>query len=233
MNTMNKKIRFNDGWEFAKSGLEKEDYSDLSYEAVDIPHDWQIYNTLDLYENSIGWYRKRFVYNKKAEQVLLCFGGVYMDSTVYVNQSAVGEWKYGYSSFEHDVTDQLIDGENEIVVKVIFQTPNSRWYPGAGINRDVWLKTRGNNHIVTDGIYITTSRQENGWLVEIETELNIEEDVQLTHRLFDSDDQEICLTTETISVGEFSVLTNQQSMFIESPKQWDIESPNLYSFRSD
>ncbi|WP_078395708.1 glycoside hydrolase family 2 TIM barrel-domain containing protein [Shouchella patagoniensis] len=230
---MNKKVRFNDGWEFAKSVLEKDDYSDLLFEAVDIPHDWQINNTLDLYENSIGWYRKRFVYKKRAEQVLLCFNGVYMDSTVYVNQNAVGEWKYGYSSFEHDVTDQLVDGENEIIVKVMFQSPNSRWYPGAGINRDVWLKTRGTNHIVTDGIYITTDKQENGWLVDIKTELNLNEDVKLIHRLLDQDDQEISLTAEMIYAGGSSVRMNHQTMFIKSPKRWDIESPNLYSLHTE
>ncbi|MGM0899509.1 MAG: hypothetical protein ACQEXB_00070 [Bacillota bacterium] len=57
---MNMKALFNDGWEFAKSSLEVTDRSDLKYEPVELPHDWLIYNTLDLYENSIGWYRIRF-----------------------------------------------------------------------------------------------------------------------------------------------------------------------------
>ena len=56
-----------------------------------------------------------------------------MDSTLYVNGQYVGEWKYGYSSFEHDLTDFLKIGENEILLKVVHQSPNSRWYSGAGI----------------------------------------------------------------------------------------------------
>ncbi|MFR1904838.1 MAG: sugar-binding domain-containing protein [Clostridium neonatale] len=97
---------------------------------MDIPHDWLIYNSLDLYENSIGWYRKKFMYSKNEDEVLLCFDGVYMDSTLYVNNKFVGEWKYGYSSFEHDITNVLVEGENEILIRVIHQSPNSRRYSG-------------------------------------------------------------------------------------------------------
>src|SRR4051794_32550354 len=103
---MNQKTLFNDGWEFAKSSLETTDLETLKFEPVDLPHDWLIYNTLDLYENSIGWYRKTFTYTKAEEQVLLCFDGVYMDSSLYVNQEFIGEWKYGYSSFEHEITEK-------------------------------------------------------------------------------------------------------------------------------
>ena len=175
---MNKKILFNDGWEFAKSKLEATDSSTLSFEQVDIPHDWLIYNTLNLYENSIGWYRKGFTCAREEKQILLCFDGVYMDSYLYVNGRLVGEWKYGYSSFEHDITDVVVEGENEIFLKVVYQSPNSRWYSGAGIYRNVWLKTRDKNHIVTDGIYITTIQKDNVWQVEVDTEINIYEDVQ-------------------------------------------------------
>ena len=89
-----------------------------------------------------------------------------------MNGAAVGEWKYGYSSFEHEITDALVDGENEIVVKVVHRSPNSRWYSGAGIYRNVWLKTRGPNWIETDGVYVSVRRQADGrWLVGIDTEV--------------------------------------------------------------
>ncbi|NLJ75390.1 MAG: hypothetical protein GX331_10420, partial [Firmicutes bacterium] len=68
---MNTKALFNDGWEFAKSSLEVTDSQDLEFTAVDIPHDWLIYNTLDLYENSIGWYRKKYIYSGDADEILL------------------------------------------------------------------------------------------------------------------------------------------------------------------
>ena len=68
-------------------------------------------------------------------------------------------------------------------MKVVFQSPNSRWYSGAGIYRNVWLKIREANHIATDGIYISTTCQENGWLVEVDTEMNIADDVVINHTL--------------------------------------------------
>lgn len=224
---MNKKTLFNDGWEFAKSSLEVTDSTTLTFEPVDIPHDWLIYNTLDLYENSIGWYRKRFTWNKETEQILLCFDGVYMDSSLYVNQQFVGEWKYGYSSFEHEITEKIVEGENEILLKVVYQSPNSRWYSGAGIYRNVWLKKRDKNHIVTDGIYITTKQINNSWQVEIDTEMNIHEDVQISHTLRYKD-QMIATTSERVVAGIDSSSYNQQRLFIENPLLWSTDDPNLY-----
>src|SRR5690625_1648877 len=181
---MNKTVLYNNDWEFSKSDLSMKDSSTLSFKPVDLPHDWQIYNTLNLYENSIGWYRKKLTYAKEdADQVLLSFDGVYMDSTLYVNKQLIGEWKYGYSAFEHDITEALIEGENEVLMKVVFQSPNSRWYPGAGIYRNVWLKTRTKNHIETNGIYISTKEEEGCWTVEMDTDLNLEQDAQLTHTI--------------------------------------------------
>lgn len=178
---MNRKILFNDGWEFAKSSLEANSYDGLKFEPVDLPHDWLIYDTLNLYEDSIGWYRKKYRYRRGQSRILLCFDGVYMDSYLYVNGRLTGEWKYGYSSFEHDITDALIEGENEILVKVVYQSPNSRWYSGAGIYRNVWLKTRDANHIVTNGIYVSSKPSEEGWKVEIDTELCINKKARLSH----------------------------------------------------
>ena len=224
---MNRKILFNDGWEFAKSGLGVSSPEGLEFQPVDLPHDWLIYNTLSLYESSIGWYRKRFV-APKARQVLLYFDGVYMDSTVYVNQQLVGEWKYGYSSFEHDLTGALREGENEILVKVVHQSPNSRWYSGAGIYRNVWLKTRGENYIETHGVYISTRKEqggENRWVVEIDTDLCLRQEGELVHRLFDGD--RVLAASESV-VTEKDGRPNRQQLFVENPGLWSPETPKLY-----
>lgn len=69
---MNQKRLFNDGWQFAKSKLDVTEPAGLVYEPVELPHDWLIYNTLELYEDSIGWYRKTFHYTKD-EQSNFCF----------------------------------------------------------------------------------------------------------------------------------------------------------------
>lgn len=223
---MNKKILFNDGWEFSKSNLGDTDSNALKFEPVDIPHDWLIYNTLNLYENSVGWYRKSFTYTKEEKQILLCFDGVYMDSSLYVNGKFVGEWKYGYSSFEHDLTDVVVEGKNEILLKVVYQSPNSRWYSGAGIYRNVWLKTRDRNHIVTDGIYITTRQEDNGWQVEVDTELNIYEDIQVSHNIIYKD--QIIATSKSIAKVSDSSTHNLQKLFVKNPMLWSTYEPNIY-----
>ncbi|HHU82412.1 MAG TPA: DUF4982 domain-containing protein, partial [Firmicutes bacterium] len=225
---MNQKILFNDGWEFAKSGLGVSSPEGLAFAPVDLPHDWLIYDTLNLYENSTGWYRKRFV-APKARQVLLCFDGVYMDSTVYLNQQLVGEWKYGYSSFEHEITGALREGENEILVKVVHQSPNSRWYSGAGIYRNVWLKIRGENYIETHGVYISTRKEEEGknrWVVEVDTDPRLCEEGELVHRLLDGD-REIAVTGSVVT-GKDTGRSNRQRLFVEDPGLWSPENPRLY-----
>ncbi|KAB8130998.1 DUF4982 domain-containing protein [Gracilibacillus oryzae] len=224
---MNKKILFNDQWEFAKSPLDIEDSTSLNFSPVDIPHDWLIYDSQNLYENSIGWYRKNFTYDIEEKQVLLYFDGVYMDSTLYVNKQFVGEWKYGYSSFEHDITDYLAAGDNEIVLKVVHQSPNSRWYSGAGIYRNVWLKTRDKNHILSDGTYITTYRKGEDWLVEVDTELSLYETATLTHTIFYKDEL-VVTTSQDINRGQL----NTQQLKVNSPALWSMDEPNLYQIET-
>lgn len=223
---MNEKILFNDGWQFAKSGLEDIDTSVLTFEPVDIPHDWLIYNTLNLYEDSIGWYRKNFTCSKEDKQILLCFDGVYMDSSLYINGEFVGEWKYGYSSFEHDITSALKDGENEVVLKVVHQSPNSRWYSGAGIYRNVWLKIRDKNHIVTNGIYVGVKQKDKRWEVEVDTELDIYEEAQLTHTIMYKD--KIVASSKNVIHVKGSSVHDEQVIIVEDPMLWSPEEPNLY-----
>ncbi len=219
---MNTQMLFNDGWTFAKSSLNVSDAKKLDFKPVDIPHDWLIYDSMNLYENSIGWYRKKFFYEKNDQDILLYFDGVYMDSTLYVNQQFIGEWKYGYSAFEHHITDALVEGENELLVKVVHQSPNSRWYSGAGIYRNVWLKKRDKNHIPTDGVYITTTSSENEWHVEIETELSLVQTAELTHTLY-YQGKEIASTSEQTESDR-----NVQCLEIQHPYLWSMGNPNLY-----
>ncbi|RIX52652.1 DUF4982 domain-containing protein [Paenibacillus nanensis] len=227
---MNTKTLFNDGWEFAKSGLDAEDCAGLSFKPVDLPHDWLIYQTSALYENSIGWYRKRLILPKaeKGQRLLLYFDGVYMDSSVYVNGRFVGEWKYGYSSFEHDITEALREGENEIVVKAVHQRPNSRWYSGAGMYRNVWLKSRGESYIETDGIYVATRRQGDHWMIEVDTDLKLAGlPVILEHRVY-RDGQIVAEGSKRVSASGGSALQCRQTLIVEKPKLWSPDSPNLY-----
>ncbi len=158
---------FTDGWTFLKTKLEatweEMEARKGEFKPVELPHDWLIYNTLDLYENSCGWYCKEMKLSEALgeERLQLRFDGVYMDSTLYVNGRKVGDWKYGYSTFDMDITDFLHKGQNELMVQVRFQSPNSRWYSGAGIYRNVWLKTCGRVYLPFDGTYVSIKPCEN------------------------------------------------------------------------
>jgi len=182
---MENSLLFNDNWSFLKAELGAE-LSDIQarmeeFQPVDLPHDWLIYDPHNLYENSTGWYQKRILvcYTKEhaleedlresvSEGVLRCapdqrvilrFDGVYMDSTLYVNGRKAGDWKYGYSAFAHDITEYLRQGENILLMQARHQSPNSRWYSGAGIYRNVWLKICPAVYLPLDGTYVHTAWQ--------------------------------------------------------------------------
>ena len=160
---MTGKNLWNEGWEFCKAaiGFEADNVGELDFKKVNIPHDWLIYQGQNLYEDAIGFYRKKFNFKKDSNhRYELYFEGVYMNSTVYVNGKEIGCWKYGYSSFFFDVTNELVDGDNTVLVKVVHQAPNSRWYSGAGIYRNVWFIEKTAIHFVTDSMYITCSEED-------------------------------------------------------------------------
>ena len=171
-------IPFYDNWFFLKTDLNGTlaDIRDRreEFEPVELPHDWLIYQAKDLYQDGCGWYRKEFTLEnapEEGERLILRFEGVYMNSTLYVNGNKIGDWKYGYSTFDMDITGAVTQGKNEVVVQVRHQAPNSRWYSGAGIYRKVWLKRCGRAYLALDGTYVVTRPAEGGFLLEAETEL--------------------------------------------------------------
>ena len=152
---------FNGGWSFW-CGEPDLDVSEAGkhlteFQKVDLPHDWLIADAKNLYRDGCGFYRKIFLMQpKENKRYSLIFEGVYMDTTIWVNEQQAGEWKYGYSTFEIDLTPFVKAGENEILVSVNFRSPNSRWYSGAGIYRDVWFKETPETYIRENGVYIHT-----------------------------------------------------------------------------
>ena len=218
----------NDGWTFAKSGLEVMDQAQLTFVPVDLPHDWLIYDTTNLYETSIGWYR-RYLDCTKAAHVFLYFEGVYMDCSLYVNDTWIGDHKNGYTSFEFEITEALREGTNEILVKVVHQAPNSRWYSGAGIYRDVWLKTREKDYLVTDGIYVSTKKTGE---VEVASEvvLGSGKPVHLTQIISRDGDvlarSSCCLDPQATT--QAGVQINRQSLKLDHVELWSPKSPSLY-----
>lgn len=220
---------WNDGWSFLKTsvGTEITDIMECGQEfsPVDIPHDWLIYDSLNLYEDSTGWYRKSFTWEPlEDKKVFLSFEGVYMDSAVYVNGHKAYEWKYGYSGFSFEITDFLVPGENEVILSACFQSPNSRWYSGAGIYRDVWMEVTDETYIEEDGIYISTKKQEEDFVLRVETSVKGEKPAELVHRLV-KNGEEIAMDClgQSGSVCEY---------LVKSPLMWDVENPALYTLRT-
>lgn len=241
---MIKKRLFNDEWAFTKQalGVTLEQIKDQkrAFQRVDIPHDWLIGQSENLYEDSMGWYLKYFQ-NPLTSEVGGCvkiqFEGIYMDAVIYMNGQKVGEWKNGYATFEMDITPFLCVGQNELLVSVNHQSPNSRWYSGAGIYRDVWLKVVPKTHILTDGIYITTKQQEKGWKIELETELISQEDMILKQSILEKETNRLVKSVEClVKIGDGTTSENQlikQEIVVEEVKVWDIETPYLYILKTE
>ncbi|MGN1085353.1 MAG: DUF4982 domain-containing protein [Lachnospiraceae bacterium] len=254
---------WNDGWMFLEKPIgtdPSEVFSEKTgWRAVDLPHDWLIYDAKDLYRHGEGWYRKTFSYTPSAKRVSVRFDGVYMNCTVYINGTAVYEWKYGYSAFEFDMTEELTPGENEIFVQVRFQSPNSRWYSGAGIYRNVWLIERPQVHLASDGIYVHTEEQNGDFLVTITAEAECGAGTNLG-ATDSSDTAGACRRNPLTAQGEIGGAVIRQTIFapdgsivasgvgtpltgafapdeqtftVVSPKRWDIESPVLYTLLTE
>lgn len=215
---------FNDNWNFSKTPAGSSD-DDWEYEfsPVHIPHDWLIYNTDDLYESSYGRYVKNYDFGIVADKSFrLYFEGVYMNCSVFVNRVKAFDWKYGYSSFEADITEYLHDGNNEIAVLVRHDAPNSRWYSGAGIFRNIWLTETGKTYIETDSVYFSAVKDGSNWRCTLSAEIENAVGYLL----------EISLTGKSVSYNTSIPAAEavEHSFTLENVNSediWDINSPNL------
>lgn len=237
---------FCDNWEFAKTPFGTEYADTLDWKHTDIPHDWLIHNTKDLYETSTGWYRKTFDHTPDDNIIALRFEGVYMDTRVYVNGVLAGEWKYGYSTFEINISHLLHAGENLVAVRVDHHEPNTRWYSGAGIFRPVYLRSYPKTRIVADGVYISTDMDGS---MTITTEVERPEGeslygLSLRHTVLLNGNavaqaEKSCRACDKSCVDE-SILRegcayslNDDRIKVDEPVLWSLEAPVLYTLRTE
>jgi beta-galactosidase len=194
---------FNDGWQFARGEPD-------NFVPVELPHDWLISDTNNLYKSGTGWYKRELDagFMKEGQRLFLRFDGVYMDSTLFVNGREVGQWKYGYTAFEHDITPFINrEGCNTLLLRVNYMSPNSRWYTGAGIYRDVFLKVKNTCHFVSDSIYITTGKRNGEWFYEVDAQVETGgRPYELRHTLLDAGGKIV---------------------------EWDVDNPHIYTLRSE
>lgn len=242
---MSQKQKLNNDWFFSKHPLGTELdiilHGGIDWSPITLPHDWLIYDSHNLYENSVGWYRKMisFADLPANKRLALRFEGVYMNSTVYVNGHVAGTWKNGYSTFEFDITSLLTTGDNEILVQVIHESPNSRWYSGAGIYRPVWLVTSPDTRIASDGIYISAKKNTGDtWSVDIDTEIvfaNVidSSELKLRHTILDAAATIISQSEALIQPEAGSTAAFNRVLAVHQPLLWDIEEPNLYKLQTE
>lgn len=236
-------VSFNQNWLFHLGDVsDGQDISlnDSQWRRLDLPHDWSIEGEFS--ENApsgtgggalpggIGWYRKTFTMplSAKGKSIFIEFDGVYRNSEVWINGHYLGKRPYGYSSFAYELTQHLIygGGPNVIAVKVDnSQQPNSRWYSGSGIYRNVWLTTLNPVHIEHWGTYVTTPEiSSDSATVVIKTQVqNGSAPVNLTTIIQDANGREVVRHTEKDVHA-----TSSQTLKVSAPVLWSDERPYLY-----
>ena len=250
---------FNDGFTFAKYSLEASKDELLSGSSahllsapvpVDIPHDWLIGQVNNLYEDSIGCYRKHFTVPRAdrapgKSRFFLRFEGVYMDSRCYINGREVFAWPYGYTTFEFEITPYLVDGDNELVVTVTYQNPNTRWYSGAGIYRNVWLLEKCDTYLVSDGIYASAEPScdamdergvfpgESAVIIDTEISASQYETVLLRQTLRDASGRPVATAESAHTLSKEDITVHTLALSVSEAQAWDIQSPVLYELTTE
>ena len=244
------KTLFNDNWQFAELALDEtamfkdgkpvlfkpQDFlsraGELQYKNVRLPHDWMIYNTKALYRSSVGFYKKSFELDslKELPHVALSFEAVYMNSAVWVNGNLAGEWKYGYSPFEFDISNLVKSGENEVLVIAVYQNCNTRWYSGAGIFRDVHLICSPAAYLVSDGVYFSAkpvdeNKLDGEWVVKVTSECAVPE-------LVEGPSIKVIHTIEDQAGKEFAHFEGDGTYTISSPHLWNLADPYFYILKT-
>ena len=221
------------------------DYKAAGYKPVQLPHDWAIESpfladepneTGKLPWNGFGWYRKNFDvpadFSAANDRYFLDFDGVMACPQVYVNGQKAGEWAYGYASFRVDITPFLKPGKNLVAVMASNKPLSTRWYPGAGIYRHVWLEKTAPTHLAHWGVYVTTPEiTADAAKVKIETTVDNDSDAPKTVTVQQSVG-ETTAEAKTVEIAPKSSATVEQELVLTHPKLWSCENPNLYAVKT-
>ena len=225
---------------------------DSQWRTLSLPHDWSIEGTFSkdnpattgggALPGGIGWYRKSFTLplSDKDRLAFIDFDGVYRNSEVWINGHYLGMRPYGYSSFRYELTPFLKYGDenNIIAVKVDnSKQPNSRWYSGSGIYRNVWLVTTEKIFVDHWGSYVATpvvSEKQARVVVRtsIHNALAKDQPFTLKTSLIGPDGKEVVSASTYQMSQKSSVKEFEQRFTVENPELWSVEHPALYKIIS-
>ncbi len=236
----------------------KETFDDSHWETVDLPHDWAIKGPFykgwgvevgggmgRLPSHGVAWYRRKIdmTESDKDKSVFLDIDGAMSYAMVWINGKLAGGWPYGYTSFRIDLTPYLnFDGPNQLAIRLDNPNHSSRWYPGGGIYRNVWLVKTEKVHIAHWGTFMRTSNVSKQ-SADVSLEVTIENlsgadtQVEVKSSLFEWNDHDV----KGKKVGEFSAErmslsangknTVVSALSLQNPKLWGpppTQTPHLY-----
>ena len=219
-------ILMNDGWSFAKlpSGSVFADADNAGFNPVDLPHDWLIWQEDDLYENADAWYRRTIELPDEHEpNVFIRFDGVYMDCDVFLNGELIRSHPYGYTAFDVSLTGRIRKGKNQLTVHIRHQSPNSRWYSGSGIFRDVFLMLLPQDYMIPDSLYLAEKQTGEDWKLDVSVNTAGVSEQRFLCTIKDHAGR--CITE---TEGDCSNGTAKASLKIPKGKAWSPENPYLY-----
>lgn len=242
-------IKFTENWHFAlgdSTNAINPEYCDTSWRILSLPHDWAIEG--DFSEDNpsgfsggalpggIGWYRKTFNISHEdiRETFFITFDGVYMNSTVYINGNKLGTRPYGYTTFQYDLTPYINEGKNVIAVRVDnSEQPNSRWYSGCGIYRNVWLTKVKSIFVDNFGTFVYTplvnsAKSDINIQTTIQSKREFNCDIDVVQTLFDAKGKELGRVKNKIPISNGNNNTIEQHFRLASPHLWTIDDPYRY-----
>ncbi|MFD1316376.1 glycoside hydrolase family 2 TIM barrel-domain containing protein [Namhaeicola litoreus] len=251
--TQNQKTLFNDNWQFYLQENEEVSLGELpeaKWKSLHLPHDWSIEGKISkdnpsghfggYFPGGLGWYKKSFEFSKawKNKMVSIIFDGVHKNSEVWINDHYLGKRPNGYVGFSYDLTPYLIEGQNSILVKVDnSKQPNSRWYTGSGIYRNVWIQAKNKLSVPLWGTFITSKNiSEASADITIETSImnhdSKSENVEVLFEIYDMNMKLVSNAKVAGLVESQDTLKLSQSAQVINPKLWSPESPHLYKLVS-
>ena len=230
-------------------------FNDAKWETVTVPHDWAIKGPFDknidiqkvtiaqdgMYKpaNLTGrsgalpyvgeaWYRNTFTTSSfdDTKKAIILFDGAMSEPKVYINGKKVGEWNYGYNYFYFDISKYIIaNKKNTIAVHLSNVGLSSRWYPGAGLYRNVKITIKNKNSIDQWGTFITTPTITNKLAkVNIKTKVSGKE-LTLITKILDANGKEV----SSVKTAQLFGKEIEQNIPVKNPNLWGIETPYLYT----